>query len=271
MTTDTTVIQPGAGQSILTTDHNDHDRRRGYDDHCHRELRTDADYRSLIAQGSVNGDRINSGVQVTGDRITAVGRDAAVAACRTNELVQTTSCATDRLVQSGFGGVHDRLCDSSKDAALAACKTNDAIGAAFASTQKQVSDAATATVVGFKESQGLAFQVEGRALLEAAKNANAASVQATANANAATVQVERVRAELALAQQTGFAAAALLATQLDANARREADKCCCEIKELIRAEHAATRQQAADFRMRDLEGRLNRIPTGVAITIPPGL
>ena len=53
MTTDTTVIQPGAGQSILTTDHH-HDRHHGHGHHDHhdhegrfRGVEARADFRSL--------------------------------------------------------------------------------------------------------------------------------------------------------------------------------------------------------------------------------
>src|SRR5678815_5904404 len=99
----TTVVQPGTPTPVITTSSDDNYHHRGHGGDCHRhdELRTDADYRSLIAQGSVNGDRINTGVMVTGDRINAVGSAGALAASRTNELVQGTACKTDQLVLEG--------------------------------------------------------------------------------------------------------------------------------------------------------------------------
>lgn len=301
---DSTVITPLPGQSVVTVE-TDHHRHHGGDcNHRHDELRTDADYRSLIAQGSVNGDRINNGVAVTGDRINAVGAAGALAACRTNELVQGTACKTDQLVlegdsrtrevtQAGFGGVHDRLCDAKAGIvaavdrigtaeALAACKLADEIADSKLQTAVGFKDQIIAQNVGFSAQSVLSTTIGNAASVLANSIGNAASVQATANYNGltvqatnnfnqTTVQVERVRAELEAKTAAGFAAATLLAFQNKSDSDAKAAACCCELKELIRAEASATRQQAADFRMRDLESRLNRIPTGVAITIPPGL
>lgn len=301
----TTVVQPGTATPVITTSTDDHHHNHhGHHDHRHDELRTDADYRSLISQGSVNGDRINSGVQVTGDRINAVGAAGAMAACRTNELVQGTACKTDQLVlegdsrtrevtQAAFGGVHDRLCDATgrvitaltdgfKDEALASCKIADAIGDSKLFNAVQFKDqvieanknaAATANLVSTTAAaaQVLATTIGNAAQVQATGNYNGLVVQGANFFNQTTVQLERVRAELEAKTAAGFAASTLLAFQNKSDSDAKAAACCCELKELIRAESAATRQQAADFRMRDLENKLNRIPTGVAITIPPGV
>jgi hypothetical protein len=243
--------------------------------HCHDrhdELRTDADYRSLISQGSVNGDRINTGVMVTGDRINAVGAAAAAAACRTNELVQGTACKTDQLVlegdgrtrevtQAGFGDVHDRLCDATGKlmqeidrhgdaAALAACKIGDEIADAKLQTAVGFKDQIIAQNVGFSAQSVLSTTIGNAASVLANSIGNAASVQATANYNGltvqatnnfnqTTVQIERVRAELEAKTAAGFAAATLLAFQNKADSDAKAAKCCCD------AEMTAARNFAA--------------------------
>ena len=78
----------------------------------------------------------------------------------------------------------------------------------FEKAQKQISDSATSTVVGFKDAQALAYQVQGQSLLEAAKNAAAASVQATSNFNLASVQATTIGYEAQLQAQVIAAAAA---------------------------------------------------------------
>jgi len=100
----------------------------------------------------------------------------------------------------------------------------------FASLQKQVSDSATSTVVGFKDAQALAYQVEGRALLEAAKNFNALGVQA-----------DKLWYQTNLQAQTNASAAVLLATQNQAAILAAQAECCCELKEKITAEAVETR------------------------------
>src|SRR5678816_1046628 len=208
---ETTIVQPGASPSIYTTgDRHGHHHDGG---HHFDAVESRADFRSLTAEierfGTINGDRTMSGVQVTGDRITAVGSATALAGGRTNELVQAAACRTDSLVQAGFGDTSDRICASTKDvtaalgtgftaAALAACKTADEVAAVYASLQKQVSDAATATVVGFKDAQATAYQIEGRQALDAAKNAAALGLQATTNANALSVEATKNAYQLSL-------------------------------------------------------------------------
>jgi len=274
---DTTVLQPGAGQTVVATnDHQHHNRDHGYN-HGHSgfdAVEARADFRALTNEverfGSVNGDRINT-----------VGAAGALASSRTNELVQGAACHTDQIVQAGFGGVHDRLCDSTGRivgavdrgavaAALAACKTGDEIAAVYASLQKQLSDTATATVVGFKDAQAISYQIEGRASLDAAKNAAALGLQATTHANAISVEATKNFYALSLENQKFASAAELRAQQIASTAAAQAAECCCELKALIIEQNTATRAQAADFRMRDLESQLARIPRGIAVTLPVG-
>src|SRR5678815_1565664 len=108
---ETTIVQPGASPSIYTT--GDHHGHHGHDGGGHRfdAVESRADYRALTAEierfGTINGDRTMSGVQVTGDRITAVGSAAALAAGRTNEPVQAAACRTDSLDQAALGATSD--------------------------------------------------------------------------------------------------------------------------------------------------------------------
>lgn len=216
---ETTIVQPGTTPSIYSTgDHgrHHHDEGRRFD-----AVEARADYRSLTAE------------------VERFGTQNLASAARTNEIVQAGSCRTDSLVQAGFGDTSDRICASTKDvttalgtgftaAALAACKTSDEVAAVYAGLQKQISDAATATVVGFKEAQGLAFQNLGLVQLEAAKNAAAIGVQATANFNALTVQATQNTYQLSLEAVKNAAAAALTAATDRAAVLAAIEKCCCE-------------------------------------------
>lgn len=230
------VIQPAAGQTVITTDH-DHHRHHG-DEHGFRETRLDADFRALV-----------SGAE----------RNATAA--------QVASCHTDSLVQGGFGGVHDRLSDAQSGIinsvdrgfaadALAACKIGDEIAEVKLAAAVAAKDQIIAQNVGFSAQTVLSTTIGNAANVLATANANAASIQATNNFNLLTVQTERVRAELLASQAAGFAAAALAACQGKADSDAKAAACCCELKALIISEAAAVKQQAADFRMRDLESRL---------------
>lgn len=260
------VIQPGTGQTIITTDDHHHRNHGDGCGHRHDELRTDADYRSLIAQGSVNGDRINSGVQVTGDRVNAVGAAGALASCRTNELVQGTACKTDQLVldghardrevvQAGFGGVHDRLCDAKAGIvsavergfaaeALADCKLGDQVGEAKLATAVGFKDAIIASNVGFSAATVQASAIGAAAQLEAAKNAAALSVEATRNANLVSVEAAKNFYALSV-EAVKNAAAAQLEAQKNASAQAlEMCKCCGEIQSQADRNFAALQAQA---------------------------
>lgn len=279
---DTTVIQPAPGQAILTTEenHDNHGHRGHYGHGNHDAVESRADYRALTQQterfGVANGDRINSGVQVTGDRINAVGAAGAAAACRTNELVQGVSCATDRLVQSGFGGVHDRLCDATGKviheidrhgdaAALAACKIGEGIADVKFHGMETAKDQIIAQNVGFSAQSVLSQTIGSAATVLATSIGNQLSNQATANYNGTTVQLERVRAELEAKVAAGFAASTLLAFQNKADSDKQAAECCCELKALITAEGVSTRALANEIEARRTQNELQRLQTQVAI------
>lgn len=100
----------------------------------------------------------------------------------------------------------------------------------FASTRKDVADVAYETLGGFKDAAATAYQIEGRGLLEAAKNANSVAVQN-----------DKLWYQTNLQAQTNASAAVLLATQNQAAALAFAAECCCETKELISAEAVRTR------------------------------
>lgn len=82
------------------------------------------------------------------------------------------------------------------------------------------------------------------------------------------LQQERVRFDLA-AQAAAFAAAQALAAEKNrCELAAEIAKCCCETQALIRAEAVATRQQATDFRLRDLERFIDRLGPSPVPTCP---
>jgi hypothetical protein len=137
-------------------------------------------------------------------------------------------------------------------AAVASCKTDDkvsdselntqkAIDYHFEKTQKQLSDSSTATVVGFKDAQAVAYQIQGQSLLEASKNAAALSVQATLN-----------QYNILLDSQKNAAAAALAA-----------QACCCELKEKIGEEGQKTRDLINAQTVQDLRDRAARSETAL--------
>jgi hypothetical protein len=297
--TETTIVQPGSSPSIYTTgDHgrhhggHHHDGHRGFD-----AVESRADFRALTAEverfGVANGDRINT-----------AGAAAALAAAHNGEAIRDTSCHTDQLVlegdsrtrevtQAGFGGVHDRLCDAKAGIigavergfaaeALADCKLGDEIADSKLFNAVQFKDqvieanknaANTANLISTvgNAAQVLATTIGNAASVQATANYNGLTVQATSNFNQTTVQLERVRAELEAKTAAGFAAATLLAFQNKSDSDAKAAACCCELKALILEQGNATRAQAADFRMRDLESRLAAIPRGIPVTLPVGV
>jgi hypothetical protein len=170
--------------------------------------------------------------------------------------------------------------------ALASAHTNEESQENFAVVQKQVSDAATATVVGFKDAAATAYQLQGQALLEAAKNAaalsvqsqkesdglsgqaisnfNEASVQAVNNFNALNVLGNLTQYNILLDSQKNAAAAALLATQLAATAAAQAAECCCEIKTAIIFDGQKTRDLLNSITEQNLRDRATRAEAAVA-------
>jgi hypothetical protein len=266
------VITPAPGQTIITTDLRDH-RHHG-EGHHFPYTRVDADFIALAAQSE------------------RLGIQGAAHAARTNELVQAGACRTDQIVQAGFGDTSDRICASTKDvtgalstgftaAALAACKTSDEVAAVYASLQKQVSDAATATVVGFKDAQATAYQIEGRQALDAAKNVAALGLQATNNFNLLTVQGTENTYKILLDSQKNAAAAQLEAEKNAAKISRELAECCCELRTQAAANLAAITatsvagtqailSKMCDDKNADLRAQLVATQRLIPVTIPVG-
>lgn len=280
------VIQPAAGQTVITTDNHHRDHGRHHDDHGFRETRLDADYRSLVAQAERFGT-------ITGDRVREVGTAAALAAS-----------TTDSRVGVGFAGVGREICESTKDvtgavtnasaaSALAACKTVDEVRAVYEHLQKQVSDAATAVVSYAKDAQATAYQIEGRQALDAAKGFAAVGLKQTTDYNGLTVLGERIRAELGAKTDAGFSASALLSSQSLAMILAAIEKCCCDASKERAANQAATMAAiTASFTaitgtvtagfgalnnkldqntIDDLRAFKASIPRGLPVTIPVGV
>lgn len=170
--------------------------------------------------------------------------------------------------------------------ALADCHSDDRVCDGFSSVQKQVSDAATSTVVGFKDAAATAYQLQGQSLLEAAKNAaalsvqgqkdkdglfgqavanfNLSSIQRESNFNALTVQNNLTQYNILLDAQKNASAGILLATQIAATAAAQAAECCCELKEKIGDEGQKTRDLINAVQASDLRDRAVRSETALA-------
>lgn len=173
---------------------------------------------------------------------------------------------TDGKVAAGFAHVNEEMCEgfdatgsaiaASGAATLAAiCASASAAQQSFALVSAQQAAASKEAALGFKDQLVTAYQIEGRSGLEAAKNANAASVQATMFANAASVEATKNFYQTSLEAQKNAAAilaaqaeccceikqqaadlaakAELTARTLAAEAARQAAQCCCELKEKI--------------------------------------
>lgn len=250
---DTTVLQPGAGQTVVaTTDHhnqhhNDHHGFRGFD-----TVESRADFRALTNEverfGTVNGDRI---------------RDTAAAGA-------LAACRTDGIVQSGFGATSDRICHAAKDTALAACKTDDAIAEAKLSTAVGFKDAIIAANVGFSAATVQLSTAASAAQLEAAKNAAALSVEATRNYNALQVEATRNFYALSVEAVKNASAAELRAQQIAASAAAKAAECCCELKALITSDGNATRALINTNTIESLRSQLVATQRLIPVTIPVG-
>lgn len=87
--------------------------------------------------------------------------------------------------------------------------------------------------VGFKDGLVTAYQVEGRQAVAAEKHAGDASVQAEKLAAAGILQAEKLASAAALAAQ----------------------ECCCELKELIRADGEKTRDLISANTLQDQRDR----------------
>lgn len=294
---ETTIVQPGSTPSIYSTGDHGH---RGHDDHF-RETRLDADFRGLINQGERNGDRTTNGVQVTGDRVNTVGAAGALAAGRTNELVQAAACRTDQLLQGGFGDAARDTCAATRDvtaalgtgftaSALASCKTDDGVQLVgkdavtlakdgLIALQAAVGGINSGVATGFAAQSVLATTIGNAQAVLSNAIGNAAAVQATANYNGLTVLGERIRAELGAKQDAGFAAATLVAFQNKSDSDAKAAKCCCDaemtaarnfaaLSALIVSDGNTTRALINQNTIDDLRAFKASIPRGIAITVP---
>lgn len=114
-----------------------------------------------------------------------------------------------------------------------------------------------ANAIGFKDGQAVAYQIEGRAGLEAAKNFYALNVQAERTFNALTVQAT-----------ANAAAAELSAQKIAAVAAAQAAECCCELKELIRAENGQTRDLINANTVQGLRDALLAAQRFIPLTVP---
>lgn len=223
VTLDNTVITPGPGQALISTSdhHRGHHDRRNLDE--------------LIVEEVNNGFRATASDTANGFRATASDSTAGFRSVATDTANGFRSAAQDAKdiqveVKDVECKVVDKIGDDTARVLSAVTHGTEEAQENYARLQKQVSDNNTATALGFKDAQALAYQVEGRALLEAAKNANALGVQA-----------DKLWYQTNLQAQTNAAAAVLLATQNQAAILAAQAECCCELKEKITAEAVETR------------------------------
>ena len=177
--------------------------------------------------------------------------------------------------KSGHHGWHERgwneqMAVGFTASALASANTDLESQENFGSVSKQVSDAATATVVGFKDQAATSYQIEGRSLLEAAKNANAVAVQNTNNFNLVQIEAVKNAAAAALEATKNAAAAYLQGSQSTAAILAAQAECCCELKELIREDGDKTRALINDNEIQRLRSQLVATQRLIAVNIPVG-
>lgn len=263
-----------------------HDQINHLDELIAREQAAFGREAALNAQTTMR-DVKDTRFDLSGD-ISRVGAAGAVAACHTDQLVQSTSCRTDGIVTTGFAGVqagfsnvHDRLCDGFDKTRATVVHGTEEAHKEYDQLQKQISDSATSTLVGFKDLTALSYQIQGASLLEAAKNAAAITLQATTNANAASVQAQNFTNLLQVQAMTNFnalnvemvknaAAAELRAQTIAAAAAAQAAECCCELKELIRADGDKTRALINTNTIEQLRAQLVATQRLIPPTIPVG-
>jgi hypothetical protein len=235
----TIEIIPAGASAVVTEHHRDH------------------------KDGSRHPDRWDLSAQAERIAIGAADRQERFNTERVNQAERFKSALTD---QASTYGTAD---------ALASAHSDEENQENFMLAQKQLSDAATATVVGFKDAQAIAYQVEGRGLLEAAKNAAALSIQmqkdvdglsnqATANFNALNVQSNLMQYTLLLDSTKNAAAATLLSTQQAASAAAAMAECCCELKAKISYEGEKTRDLISANETQDLRDRAARSEAALA-------
>lgn len=166
---------------------------------------------------------------------------------RTAERIKDTIAGLERSLSEQTRDVIEGVSDVSltveKIGAAGVLATNVAAGTLGVAIEKTSAAALLATnVVGQQIQNTLLSQF------------NATNVQQLTFFNALNVQAEKNVAATNLAIEKSAAAATLLATQNHAEALRQAAECCCELKELIRAENGQTRELIRDSetqRLRD--------------------
>lgn len=210
------IIPAGASAVVTERRHEEHDSDR---------------YRTHDRFAQVGRDTKDTRFDIV-QEISKTASAAALAAGHSNDKMGLASSYTNDKMASAFAALTGVVSEGSEEAQEA-----------FSVAQKQVSDAATSTLVGFKDLTALSYQVEGRGLLEAAKNSNSIMVQA-----------QTFSAALGLQAQTIGSASALLAQQNAAAAAAQLAECCCELRESIKADGEKTRDLVSDIehdRLRD--------------------
>lgn len=242
---ETTVVQPAAGQAVIRT--GDHDGHRRRDDDIERLIL------AQMADGfrqscSDHTDSMKQSADVASDVI------GSVQASRSDVMLGMTNgfAAAQRSICDSTSELKSTVLGSARDVKDAVVSGSASALAAICGVSHDVAASREQTVVGFKDAQALAYQIEGRSALNGERIGNAAAVQATNNFNLTTVQVERTRSELSAQAdryaadarylaQTHASAAELRAQQIAAEAAKQLADCCCDLKELTRAEHVQTR------------------------------
>lgn len=166
-------------------------------------------------------------------------------------------------------------------AALAASKTNEEVFETSAdirkdlcddtqSVRKDIGDSRTDTVVGFKEQLATAYQIEGRAQVEAAKNAAAAALQLCEKTHQLSDQATGFFGQSQVEAVKNAAAAALTAATNKAELSAQIAECCCELKQLITAEGVSTRALINQNTVDNLRDQLRATQRLIPVTIPVG-
>jgi len=192
----------------------------------------------------------------------------ALASALSDSKIQDSTLSSQRVAEAGFREVMLRG-DSHSER-----------------SQKQVSDSRTETLLGFKDAQATAYQLQSNIVLDAAKNAaaisvqsqkesdglsgqatdnfNLTAVQSTANFNALTTQANLVQYNILLDAQKNAAAAALRAEQIAAAAAAKAAECCCELRTAITFDGQKTRDLINSITEQNLRDRAQRSEAALA-------
>jgi hypothetical protein len=192
--------------------------------------------------------------------------------------IEATLPATSVEIGSKSGGHHwvgergwnEQVATGFTAVALASAHTDEEVAEGFGGLKRQVAETNTNTVVGFKEQLATAYQIEGRAMVEASKNAAAAQLEAAKNFAATQVEASKNAAATALAfcentdkiMSQAAANAAAISAQLA--------ECCCQLKELIREDGDKTRSLINDLEVQRLRAQLVATQRLVPVTIPVG-